>query len=119
MFAGSFATASCIYCRFQVSGDVIKSDIMASRAPLCPKCEEKRLLDGPEAFAEFARTHYRDIKKKLRRREKILCSSSDSESTDSSFPDSTEGEGVKQVREFNLHKIISVLYERTCKIICL
>lgn len=35
---GSFATASCTNCRFQVDSNAIKEDIIAQRIPLCPKC---------------------------------------------------------------------------------
>lgn len=35
---GSFATASCTNCRFQVDSNAIKEDIIAQRIPLCPRC---------------------------------------------------------------------------------
>lgn len=37
---GSFATASCIRCGFQVPGDEIKDDIFAQRIPKCKRCLE-------------------------------------------------------------------------------
>ncbi|KAJ1973759.1 NAD-dependent histone deacetylase sir2 [Dimargaris verticillata] len=36
---GSFATASCIRCGYQVSGDAIKDDIFAQRVPQCTQCQ--------------------------------------------------------------------------------
>ncbi|KAJ1982888.1 NAD-dependent histone deacetylase sir2 [Dimargaris xerosporica] len=35
---GSFATASCIRCGYQVPGDAIKDDIFAQRVPQCGRC---------------------------------------------------------------------------------
>lgn len=35
---GSFATATCMRCKFAVEADVIKEDIFAQRIPTCPKC---------------------------------------------------------------------------------
>ncbi|XP_034938806.1 NAD-dependent protein deacetylase sirtuin-1 [Chelonus insularis] len=35
---GSFATASCTNCKFQVTAEDIREDIFAQRIPLCPKC---------------------------------------------------------------------------------
>ncbi|TVY38768.1 NAD-dependent protein deacetylase [Lachnellula subtilissima] len=35
---GSFATASCIQCKYQVDGTVIFPDIRANRIPRCDKC---------------------------------------------------------------------------------
>lgn len=42
---GSFATASCTSCRYRVTGDVIKDDVLNQRIPLCPKCQQDS--DGP------------------------------------------------------------------------
>lgn len=48
---GSFATASCIECKWQVPGDVIFPDIRAGRIPRCDKCIEKlRNLKAPNAM---------------------------------------------------------------------
>lgn len=35
---GSFATASCTRCKYQVNSDFIKEDIFQQRIPLCPQC---------------------------------------------------------------------------------
>jgi len=39
---GSFATASCMRCRLQVSGDEIKEDVLQGLVPKCPACEAER-----------------------------------------------------------------------------
>ncbi|KAJ3272306.1 NAD-dependent protein deacetylase sirtuin-1, partial [Borealophlyctis nickersoniae] len=38
---GSFATARCINCKYQVPGDALKDDIFAQRVPQCPKCSDE------------------------------------------------------------------------------
>lgn len=40
---GSFATASCTRCKYQVKADDIREDIFAQRIPLCPKCRVNAL----------------------------------------------------------------------------
>ncbi|RDW66217.1 hypothetical protein BP6252_09852 [Coleophoma cylindrospora] len=35
---GSFATASCVECKYQIPGETIFPDIKAGRIPKCPKC---------------------------------------------------------------------------------
>jgi NAD-dependent SIR2 family protein deacetylase len=35
---GSFASASCIKCHYQVEGQVIFDDVKAGRVPKCPRC---------------------------------------------------------------------------------
>ncbi|EGX53289.1 NAD-dependent histone deacetylase sir2 [Orbilia oligospora] len=37
---GSFATASCVKCKFQVSGEEIYDDLRAGKIAKCPKCVE-------------------------------------------------------------------------------
>lgn len=37
---GSFSTASCTNCKYQVDGSFIKDDIFAQRIPRCPRCPE-------------------------------------------------------------------------------
>ena len=44
---GSFATASCTSCKYQVDCEVIRSDIMNQIVPKCPKC----LANNSDAFA--------------------------------------------------------------------
>jgi NAD+-dependent protein deacetylase SIR2 len=39
---GSFATASCMRCTLQVSGDEIREDILNGEVPKCPACEVER-----------------------------------------------------------------------------
>ncbi|KAJ7281537.1 DHS-like NAD/FAD-binding domain-containing protein [Mycena rebaudengoi] len=39
---GSFATASCLFCRRQVPGSVIEADILAQKVPLCSVCNAPR-----------------------------------------------------------------------------
>eukprot|EP00039_Didymoeca_costata_P014813 m.244321 g.244321 ORF g.244321 m.244321 type:complete len:535 (-) comp16104_c1_seq4:6014-7618(-) len=38
---GSFNTASCMRCKFQVPGSAIKDDVMAKRIPMCKNCPEQ------------------------------------------------------------------------------
>lgn len=40
---GSFATASCTRCKYQVKADDIREDIFAQKIPLCPKCRVNAL----------------------------------------------------------------------------
>ncbi|XP_020281472.1 NAD-dependent protein deacetylase sirtuin-1 isoform X2 [Pseudomyrmex gracilis] len=40
---GSFATASCTRCKYQVRADDIREDIFAQRIPTCPKCRVNAL----------------------------------------------------------------------------
>ena len=35
---GSFASASCIKCRYQVEGQTIFDDVKAGKVPKCPRC---------------------------------------------------------------------------------
>jgi len=39
---GSFATASCLRCKLQVSCDEIREDILNGEVPKCPVCETAR-----------------------------------------------------------------------------
>ena len=39
---GSFATASCMRCKLQVSGDDIREDVLNGVVPKCPACEVER-----------------------------------------------------------------------------
>lgn len=40
---GSFATASCTRCKYQVRADDIREDIFAQRIPMCPECRVNSL----------------------------------------------------------------------------
>jgi NAD-dependent histone deacetylase SIR2 len=37
---GSFATASCVECKYQVPGEILFPDIRAGKIPICPRCFE-------------------------------------------------------------------------------
>src|SRR5271169_6100239 len=39
---GSFATASCMRCKLQVSGEEIREDVLNGVVPKCPACEFER-----------------------------------------------------------------------------
>jgi NAD+-dependent protein deacetylase SIR2 len=43
---GSFATASCMRCKLQVSGDEIREDVLNGVVPKCPACEVEREQSG-------------------------------------------------------------------------
>eukprot|EP01113_Clastostelium_recurvatum_P002216 TRINITY_DN10915_c0_g2_i3.p1 TRINITY_DN10915_c0_g2~~TRINITY_DN10915_c0_g2_i3.p1 ORF type:complete len:517 (+),score=99.12 TRINITY_DN10915_c0_g2_i3:44-1552(+) len=45
---GSFATATCITCRRQVSSDYIKEDIMKQDIPYCEKCKDEESFYKPD-----------------------------------------------------------------------
>lgn len=45
---GSFATATCLRCKYRVPSNEIETDIMEQRIPLCPKCSE---MQSEEAAA--------------------------------------------------------------------
>ncbi|CAG2065106.1 unnamed protein product, partial [Timema podura] len=38
VFVGSFATASCMQCKYKVTADDIRADIFAQRIPICSRC---------------------------------------------------------------------------------
>ncbi|KAJ3319923.1 NAD-dependent protein deacetylase sirtuin-1 [Boothiomyces sp. JEL0866] len=40
---GSFATAKCIYCGYQVPGSAIEKEIFSQTVPYCPKCKNSEL----------------------------------------------------------------------------
>jgi len=39
---GSFATASCMRCKLQVSGEEIKEDVLRGEIPTCPACQAEK-----------------------------------------------------------------------------
>ncbi|XP_012276625.1 NAD-dependent protein deacetylase sirtuin-1 isoform X2 [Orussus abietinus] len=55
---GSFATASCTRCKYQVKADDIREDIFAQRIPICPKCRNNAL---PSMTAINTNECYRDL----------------------------------------------------------
>ncbi|KAM7542406.1 hypothetical protein Aperf_G00000002379 [Anoplocephala perfoliata] len=48
---GSFATASCLNCKFKVQGEAIREAIMSQRIPYCPKCCPEVGLKGLPAVS--------------------------------------------------------------------
>jgi len=51
---GSFATASCVVCKAQVSAEAVREDIFAQRIPMCSKCpaqDTEALLSGMSGAA--------------------------------------------------------------------
>ncbi|RFU35328.1 hypothetical protein B7463_g963, partial [Scytalidium lignicola] len=48
---GSFATASCVECHYQVPGETIFPDVIAGNIPRCPQCiQNLRNLQAPAAM---------------------------------------------------------------------
>ncbi|KAM7542681.1 hypothetical protein Aperf_G00000002390 [Anoplocephala perfoliata] len=52
---GSFATASCTQCKFQVQGEEIREAILSQRIPHCPRCSPEVGLKGIPAI-NFSRS---------------------------------------------------------------
>ncbi|KAM7192486.1 NAD-dependent protein deacetylase hst1 [Naviculisporaceae sp. PSN 640] len=73
---GSFATATCIKCKYQVKGDVIFPDIKAGRIPRCTKCAEGRNLPKKGRKRKLNKD---GTERKARRRPGDFDSNSDSE----------------------------------------
>ncbi|CZR60989.1 related to sirtuin 5 and related class III sirtuins (SIR2 family) [Phialocephala subalpina] len=62
---GSFATASCVECKYQVPGEHIFGDIKAGRIPKCDRClEQMRRLKAPAAMKRKRSYNSQDKKKK-------------------------------------------------------
>ncbi|XP_015589565.1 NAD-dependent protein deacetylase sirtuin-1 [Cephus cinctus] len=55
---GSFATASCTKCKYQVRADDIREDIFAQKIPMCPKCRANAL---PSIAVGNPNESYRDL----------------------------------------------------------
>ncbi|KAG5330815.1 SIRT1 deacetylase, partial [Acromyrmex heyeri] len=55
---GSFATASCTKCKYQVRANDIREDIFAQRIPTCPKCRVNAL---PSLSEMNCSENYRDL----------------------------------------------------------
>jgi NAD-dependent deacetylase sirtuin 1 len=45
---GSFATASCISCKFKVEGEALREEIMASKIPYCKVCKDEKSFMKPD-----------------------------------------------------------------------
>lgn len=75
---GSFGTASCVQCGFQMQGDSIVPDIRAGNVPRCPRCSQ-----SPRA-AKRKRSAGADAKK--RRRWSDESSGGDDDSSDYDMP---------------------------------
>lgn len=50
---GSFATATCVLCKYHVKGSFIEREIMQQKVPMCPRCAEA------DELAETARAKKR------------------------------------------------------------
>ncbi|KAE8440895.1 hypothetical protein EG329_006341 [Mollisiaceae sp. DMI_Dod_QoI] len=62
---GSFATASCVECRYQVPGEHIFNDIKAGRIPKCDRClENMRRLKAPAAMKRKRSYNSQDKKRR-------------------------------------------------------
>ncbi|KAK2624731.1 hypothetical protein QTJ16_005924 [Diplocarpon rosae] len=62
---GSFATASCIECKYQVDGHIIFPDIRAGRIPHCDRClANARKMRAPAAMKRKRSNNGQDKKKK-------------------------------------------------------
>jgi NAD+-dependent protein deacetylase SIR2 len=90
---GSFATASCMRCRLQVSGDEIREDVLKGVVPKCPACDAER--------EEKARQRKTNGKKRKR--------DSDWDDDDDNEDDDII-EGVMKVARFNTSLIFSARY---------
>lgn len=73
---GSFATASCVMCGYQVDGESIFPIIKAGKIPRCPKCAPKERTTANSRKRKLARD---GTEKKVRRRPGDYDSASDSE----------------------------------------
>jgi NAD-dependent histone deacetylase SIR2 len=72
---GSFATASCFECKYQVPGETIFADIKAGRIPRCDRCAARiRALQAP---GSMKRKRSRNGQEKKRRRYGDVDSSDD------------------------------------------
>jgi NAD-dependent histone deacetylase SIR2 len=76
---GSFATASCVECKYQVNGETIFPDIKAGRIPKCDQCIAK--LRAPAAMKRKRSQNGQD--KKRRRFDTDADSSSEDDYDDS------------------------------------
>ncbi|OAA51710.1 NAD-dependent histone deacetylase, silent information regulator Sir2 [Metarhizium rileyi] len=75
---GSFGTASCVRCRYQVRGELIFPDIRAGNIPKCPRC-----VQSPRAGAGSAkRKRSAGVDKRRNRRWSAADSSSDADDSD-------------------------------------
>ena len=62
---GSFSTASCIECKYQVPGETIFPDIRADRIPTCDRCTARqRALRAPIAMKRKRSNNGQDKKKR-------------------------------------------------------
>lgn len=52
-FTGSFATASCTKCKFQMSSDDVKEKILAQIIPMCPKCQDSSTIPFVTTSTDF------------------------------------------------------------------
>lgn len=74
---GSFATASCVKCRYQVPGEDVFDDIRAGKIPRCPKCAKN--MRATSNSSKKRKVSKDGADKKSRRRPGNRDSNSDSE----------------------------------------
>ncbi|XP_014216482.1 NAD-dependent protein deacetylase sirtuin-1 isoform X1 [Copidosoma floridanum] len=55
---GSFATASCTKCKFQVKSNDVKDEILAQKIPMCPKCQSQSAAPMDKSSID---ENYRDL----------------------------------------------------------
>ncbi|CAG0881522.1 unnamed protein product [Darwinula stevensoni] len=48
---GSFATATCMRCKYKVDAEAIRADIMEQKIPYCPKCPLEEHLESQDPAA--------------------------------------------------------------------
>lgn len=73
---GSFATASCVRCKYQVPGEDVFDDIRAGKIPRCPKCAKNMRATNNSKKRKVSKD---GADKKTRRRPGNRDSNSDSE----------------------------------------
>jgi NAD-dependent histone deacetylase SIR2 len=78
---GSFATASCVKCHFQVPGDAIEEDIKAGRIPTCKRCIQTLRASQDPAAMKRKRSKNGTEKKRAKRFDGSDDSSSDEDYT--------------------------------------
>jgi len=45
---GSFATATCLNCKYKVDGRVVRKEIMKQKIPYCMRCKDGRSFYKPD-----------------------------------------------------------------------
>ncbi|PNY25465.1 NAD-dependent protein deacetylase hst1 [Tolypocladium capitatum] len=81
---GSFGTASCVQCAYQMQGEKIFPDIRAGNIPRCPRCVRSLRTNGASAAAKRKRSAGAD--KSRRRRWSADDSSGDDDDSEYDIP---------------------------------